>query len=499
MAQLNTQPYPPGDYPVVVVGTGPGGLQTSYCLGRLGIEHALLSSDEAPGGMFRLYPILQRLISWSKPYAPSEKGTRAYLRFDWNSLIADDPNHQALVAEMMDGTSYFPSRQEMEKGMLAFAERAGVKARYGCTWESTRGGDNGFIFTTSDGDYRCKVAVFAMGMAKAWKPSIPGLEEVPHYVDTGAPKEYAGRSVFIIGKRNSGFELADGLLPWARQIVLASPRPTRLSVLTHSIAAARARYLQPYEDHVLGGGNVVLDASIERVERYSDGYRVHAKGTTRPGDLVFDVDDVIAATGFEVPLGDLPELGVATFMQGRLPAQTPFWESASAPGIYFAGAVTQGSIGLKKYGIPSASASVEGFRHNARVLVRHIAQKHFGVDPPRPQTPPEEAPDLLLREATWSPELWNQRAYLSRALIFEAGGVLDEGIVPLAHFVDSGGADGVAIAVETNAEGDIHPVVYLRKRGDVEEHLLPSSPLHDYRTAEYRAEIAALLKLLGGG
>ena len=106
-------------------------------------------------------------------------------------------------------------------------------------------------------------------------------------------------------------------------------------------------------------------------------------------------------------------------MQGRLPAQTPFWESASAPGIYFAGAVTQGSIGLKKYGIPSASASVEGFRHNARVLVRHIAQKHFGVDPPRPQTPTEEAPDLLLREATWSPELWNQRAYLSRALIFE--------------------------------------------------------------------------------
>ena len=499
MAQLDTLPYPPGDYPVVVVGTGPGGLQTSYCLSRLGIEHALLSSDEAPGGMFRLYPILQRLISWSKLYSPSERGTRAYLRFDWNSLIADDPNHQALVAEMMDGTSYFPSRQEMEKGMLAFAERAGVKARYGCTWESTRRGDNGFIFTTSDGDYRCKVAVFATGMAKAWKPSIPGLEEVPHYVDTRAPKEYAGRSVFIIGKRNSGFELADGLLPWARQIVLASPRPTRLSVLTHSIAAARARYMQPYEDHVLGGGNFVLDASIERVERNSDSYRVHAKGTTRPGDLVFDVDDVIAATGFEVPLGDLPELGVATFMQGRLPAQTPFWESASAPGIYFAGAVTQGSIGLKKYGIPSASASVEGFRHNARVLVRHIAQKHFGVDPPRPQTPTEEAPDLLLREATWSPELWNQRAYLSRALIFEAGGVLDEGIVPLAHFVDSGGADGVAVAVETNAEGDIHPVVFLRKRGDVEEHLLPSSPLHDYRTAEYRAEIAAMLKVLGGG
>jgi thioredoxin reductase len=447
--------------------------------------------------MFRLYPILQRLISWSKPYSPSERGTRAYLRYDWNSLLADDPNHQALVAEMMDGTSYFPSRPEMEKGMTAFAERAGVTARYDCTWQSTgRGDDDGLVLTTSHGDYRCKAAVFALGMAEPWKPSIPGIDEVPHYVSVKTPEEYAGRSVFIIGKRNSGFELADGLLPWARQIVLASPRPTRLSVLTHSIAAARARYMQPYEDHVLGGGNVVLDASIERIERHADGYRVHAQGTTRPGDLAFDVDEVIAATGFEVPLRDLPDLGVATFMQGRLPAQTPFWESASVPGVYFAGAVTQGSIGLKKYGIPSASASVEGFRHNARVLVRHIAQKHFGIDPPRPRISAEDAPDLLLTEATCGPELWNQRAYLARAIAVEAGGVFDDGVVPLAHFVDSGGPDGLAIAVETDAEGDIHPVVYVRRRGDVEEHLLPSSPLHDYRTPERRADVERLLKPL---
>ena len=33
----------------IVVGSGPGGLQTSYYLSRLGIDHAVISADPAPG------------------------------------------------------------------------------------------------------------------------------------------------------------------------------------------------------------------------------------------------------------------------------------------------------------------------------------------------------------------------------------------------------------------------------------------------------------------
>jgi cation diffusion facilitator CzcD-associated flavoprotein CzcO len=127
------RPFPPGDYPVVVVGSGPGALQTSYCLTRLGVAHAVLSSDDRPGGMFQQFPIFQRLISWSKPYSPSERGTRAYQRYDWNSLLAEEPENQALVPAAMDGTSYFPSRGEMEAGIVAFTERTGIEVRYGCT------------------------------------------------------------------------------------------------------------------------------------------------------------------------------------------------------------------------------------------------------------------------------------------------------------------------------------------------------------------------------
>jgi thioredoxin reductase len=488
------RPHPPGTYPAVIIGSGPGGLQTAYSLRALGVQPAVLSLDEGPAGMFRRFPLFQRLITWTKPYAPAERGTRAYEWYDWNSLIGERRDERALVPEFMDGVSYFPTRDEMEKGIDAFTERAGIDVRYGCRWEQTRHEGEDFVVATVDGEYRARVLVIAVGMTEAWKPSIPGMDLIPHYVDVKPPREYADKIVFIVGKRNSGFEVADAMLPWAKRIILGSPRPARISVLTHSTAAARARYLQPYEDHALGGGNVVLDAAIERVEPLGSRWRVHTKGTTHAVERVIDVDEVIAATGFATPLGDLPDLGVKTFYQGRLPAQTPYWESATVPGIYFAGSITQGSIGLKKFGIPSNSAAVHGARYNAMVLARHIAEKHFGVAVPRAAIAPDDVVPYILAEATRAPELWNQQSYLARVLTQLDSGTIDEGIQPLAHFVDGSGPDALAVAVEANGEGDFYPAVYVRRSGHVQEHLLPSDPLMSFEQPEHRAQLTSLLK-----
>jgi thioredoxin reductase len=495
VAQLDERPHPPGEYPIVVVGSGPGGLQVSYSLTRLGVEHALITADHEPAGMFRRFPFFQRLVTWSKPFAPVERGTRRYEWYDWNSLLGDEPDHRALVPGFMDGTSMFPARSEMERGIAEFVERTKLPIRYGCRWESTRQEEGGFAIGTSDGEYRCRAMVLATGMTEPWSPDTPGMDEVPHYVETEEPKAYRDQRIVLIGKRNSGFELADGFQPWAKQIILISPRPARISVIAHSTAAARARYLQPFEDHVLGGGTFVLDAAIERVERIAGGWRVHAQGTTRPGDLVLDADRVIACTGFSAPLGDLPDLGVATFHQGRLPAQTAFWESTSIPGIYFAGAITQGSIGLKKYGIPSNSAAVHGFRYNARVLARHLAATHLGIEVPGTRIEPSDLVPYLLDEVAGAPELWNQQSYLARVIRFDQGeGVIDQGILPLAHFVDEDGPDAIAAAVETDDSGDIHPCLYLRRGGKVEEHVLEGAPLHDFTGAEHRTQVEGLLR-----
>jgi hypothetical protein len=79
-------------------------------------------------------------------------------------------------------------------------------------------------------------------------------------------------------------------------------------------------------------------------------------------------------------------------------------------------------------------------------------------------------------------------------------GVRDAGIVPLADFVDTEGAAGVAIAVETDDSGDIHPAVYVRRTNrPAVETLLESNPLHDFRTGDNRARLAELLKEATGG
>ena len=490
--------FPPGQYPIVVVGSGPGALQFGYCLRALGVEPAILSRDDAPGGMFRRFPVFERLISWTKPEAPFPKQTREYEWFDHNSLLPDEPEHRALVPELMDRTFDVPARHEMEAAIVAFAERTGLRVRYGCEWTATRRDDDGFVLETSVGEYRCRVVVFAFGMTEPWRPDVPGLDAVPHYVDTRRPGEYRDRSVFIVGKRNSGFEIAAGLLPWARQIFLASPRPVETAMLAR--AAVRTRYLQPYDESVRGGlGSYVMDAAMGRVERRDGGYTVIADGTTWPGRFELEVDDVVAATGFKAPLRDLPELGLATVADGRLPAQTPFWESVSVPGIFFAGNVTQGAAGLARRGTASFSTAVNGFRYNARVLARHLAERYFGVPAARPELGRDEVVPFLLHELAHGPELWIQKGYLTRAVTIDpAAGIRDEGVLPLEHFVDSAGPDAIAATVEYDDRAVIHPVLYVRHGGRLEEHHLSPHPLHRFAENGHRGEVEAALRPLLG-
>jgi thioredoxin reductase len=504
MREHDERPFPPGEYPVIVVGSGPGGLQVSYFLSRAGIDHAVLSADPGPGGMFRAWPFFQRLLSWTKPYAQSERTTRAFERWDWNSLLAVEPELRGLQAEFMDGTSDFPSRPEMQANLTAFAERAGIRIRFGCRWEGTRRQDTpaGPLFTleTTDGEYRTRNLILAVGVAQPYTPQTEGQELGVHYADTRDADTYAGKRLFIVGKQNSGFELASGLLQWASRITLSSPSPAKTSIETRSLVGVRARYVQPFEDWAMGGGVDILAASTDRIVKVPGGLRVDMKRSDNAMPMSIEADEVIFATGFTCPLQDLPSIGVATFGQSRLPAQTAFWESATVPGIHFAGTITQGAAGLKKHGIPGYSGAVQGHRYNARILVRHLAETRFGIVPELPEIKREDVRDHLLAEATYAPELWHQKAYLASVVTMDpATGIRDAGILPLTHFLDSEGPDAVAMTVEADGNGNIYPVVYLRRNNRTEEHAMEGHPLHDYQTKDARREAGAILDLIAPG
>jgi thioredoxin reductase len=496
------RPFPPGAYPVVVVGSGPGGLQVSYDLRRHGIRHAVISDDPAPGGMFRRWPFFQRLLSWTKPHAPAPRGSRAYERYDWNSLLADEPEARALQPELMDGSSYFPSRPEMEANLARFAERARIEVRYGCRWTGTRqvedAGGSGFVLTTSDGEYRAEVLVVAVGVAQPFTPPGVGMELTHHYAEVRPADTYAGRRVMMLGKQNSGFELANGLLPWAREILLVSPSTAKLSVQTRSLAGVRARYVQPYEDHVLGGGVAILDAALDRIERTSGGdgsLTVHLRRTDGGGDLVVEVDDVISATGVVTPLLDLPAIGCTISGRSRLPLVTSWWESTTLPGVFFAGTIGQAAKGLVKHGVPANSGAVHGGRYNARVLAERIATTRFGVERRRAAVAPGDLVATIAGELAEAPELWHQRAYLARVFSTDPrAGLVDDGVQPLTFFLDDPGPDAIAVTLEADGSGAIYPVLYTRTGGEIQERNLEPDPLLRYDGPDVRASIASIVR-----
>jgi len=207
---------------------------------------------------------------------------------------------------------------------------------------------------------------------------------------------------------------------------------------------------------------------------------------------------VIAATGFQVPLGDLREHGLATVANDRMPALTPYWESVTLPGVFFAGNATQASLGLRKHGVANLSSMVCGFRYNARLLAGHIAETLFGRDGERPRLEPGDVVPLLVDELNEGPELAIQKGYLARAVRADGDGALrDEGVLPLEVFVDAA-YDGAAATLEFDDEERIRPVLYVRSGGELQEHTLPRHPLRRYDGAEYREAIAGALSPLFG-
>ena len=286
--------------------------------------------------------------------------------------------------------------------------------------------------------------IVAVGVAEPHTPPGPGMEHAHHYADVRPAEAYAGKRVFIIGKQNSGFELANGLLPWARQLVLASPSTARLSVDTRSLVGVRARYVQPYEDHVLGGGVAILDAAIDRIEpraRRRRALAVHVRRTDGGGDLVLEVG--------RGHLGDrlrVPAAGPAGARRHDVRGEPVARADALVGERDGARDLLRRDDRAGREGPPAPRPAEQLGRRPRGALQRPAARRRgspttqFGVAADRPRVAAADLVDLVVGELAEAPELWHQRGYLARVITADPdAGLVDDGVQPLTHVLDAGG------------------------------------------------------------
>ena len=168
-----------------------------------------------------------------------------------------------------------------------------------------------------------------------------------------------------------------------------------------------------------------------------------------------------------------------TVADGRIPALTPFWESVSLPGVFFAGNASQGARGIGKRGAGASSTSVNGFRYNARVLARHLAERLDGREPQR--EPVAELVPFLLRELTSAPELWVQKGYLCRVVSAADGSHRGRGASSRSRRSSTPPVPTPSPrASRWTRPGKIVPTLYVRRGGEIREHQLDPHPLHRY-------------------
>jgi thioredoxin reductase len=447
----------------LVIGAGPAGLQLGWFLHQAGRDYVILEAGATPGTFYRTFPRHRQMISINKPHTGWDD-PELNLRMDWNSLLGDDP--ELLFTRYTD--RYFPDADDYVRYLTDYATRYGLNVEYGTRVEriarpgngSGPGGAGGFAVTDQRGrTRRAERVVVATGFGEPYVPPIPGIEETERYGEVPIdPDEFTDQRVLIIGKGNSAFETADNLIERAAVIHVAGPRSIRFAWRTHFIGHLRAVNNNFLDTYSLKTQNMVLDATVDRIERVGDEFLVTLSYSRRDKTNQLAYDRVITCTGFrmDTSLFDAscrPELTI----NDRFPALTSAWESVDVPDLYFAGTLTQ-SRDFKKH----TSAFIHGFRYGIRALSRILDRRYEGLGWPHAELPaePGQLADAVLGRVNRSSGLWQQYAFLCDLIEVTAGGTgaryYEE--VPIDHVLDGGfgAADGFyTVTLEYGPDHDV--------------------------------------------
>jgi thioredoxin reductase len=355
----------------LIVGAGPAGLQLGYFLERSGQDYLIVEAADVPGAFFRTYPRRRELISFNKTHSVYQD-PEVRLRWDWNSLLTDD----GCYPFERYSRRLYPTADEMLTYLAAFAEQFGLRVAYGCrVHQVTVVPGGGFRVDAGPRRFSCRYLVVATGLPQPYVPPIPGIEHSEGYESVALdPASYEGQRVLIIGKGNSGFEIADTILDHAALVHLASPHPLRFAWQTRHPGHLRGQYSRILDMYQLKTLNGALDCVIDSIapeggELVASITYSHADGEQE--QLAYD--RVVRCTGFRFDADPFATCQPAPTGNGRLPDMTSEWESVNIPNLFYAGTLMQARDYRR-----ASSAFIDGFRYNIRTLHALLGRREGG-------------------------------------------------------------------------------------------------------------------------
>ena len=365
MAELN-RPFPPGDYPVSSSAAGPARCRCPIRCAATASTTRSSPRTRRPAACSGAGRHFQRLLSWTKPHAPVPREDRAYERYDWNSLLADEPR-RARPCSRTSWTArrYFPSRPEMEANLVAFADRARIDVRYDCTWTGTRsdGGPDGAPSSSRRPMGRTAAArsSWRSGSPSRSRHPAPGWSSATTTPTSARPSRTPAAGCSSSASRTPGSNSPTACCRGPASSSSCRPRtPSCRSIPGRWSASAPATSSRSRTTSWVAAWPSSTRPSIGSSGASDGALHVALRRTDGGGDLALEVDDVISATGFVTPLRGPAGARRRHLRASQLPVQTPWWESATVPGIRFAGNDRPGRQG------PSAARRSGQFRRRPR-------------------------------------------------------------------------------------------------------------------------------------
>ena len=410
------------NFEYLIIGAGPAGLQMGYFLKKNGFDYCILEKTASAGSFFRYFPRYRKLISINKVYTGYEHPEQN-LRWDWNSLLSDMPD--LLVKNY--SKEYFPKADDLVRYLEDFADQNELNIKYDTHVEDVSKNEEGLFRITCKGVvYSCKYLLVATGLSEMVEPEIEGVELCEYYSSCPVdPEDYANQKVLIIGKGNSGFEMADILVPTARSIHLLSPNMVSFAWETHYVGHLRAVNNNLLDTYLLKSQNAVLNGEALKIWKEPDGkLGVRIRYTKVKDAEVEDIfyDRVIVCCGFKMNSSFFnPDCKPAMTIKGKFPALTSEWESVNIPNLFFCGVLTH-SRDYRQ----ATSGFIHGFRYNCQALARMLLSRNQNQEIERSlvkDLSPEKLTELIIEKINLSSALWQQFGFFGDALVIDSTGL----------------------------------------------------------------------------